>query len=193
MGERQCVGDSTHRRAASQVFQGRETAPPFSRLPMEVGGWKREDFESDEAFYEWATSRPSKVDYDMRVANIIANGLPARLLAKWDGRFMCIECEPLDGWIWLATGESIAREMQGGWRPHISLSKWTGDTETFQRVVERYHEREVVLKISSVSSGATAMLAWEGVGADPDLWALYTGGEFAYKWHVNHFGLHVSL
>ena len=160
---------------------------------MEANGWLRADFETDAQFWEWVESRPSRPESEARVAHIVEHGLPARLRVKWESHFMRIECEPLEGWTWLATAESVAREMDGGWQPHISLSKWTGDAAAYQRVVERYHEREVVLKISSVSSGATAMLAWEGVGADPDLWALYTGGEFAYKWHVNHFGLHVSL
>ena len=160
---------------------------------MERNGWARAEFEDDAQFEEWVRTRPTKDEYNARVAHIIGHGLPARLKVTWENWFLRVELEPLQGWTWLATDEAVASEMAKGWRPHISLAKWTADGATYDRIVERYHGAEVIMKVDGVSSGATAMLAWEGVGGDPDLWALYTGGEFAYKWHANHFGLHVSL
>ena len=160
---------------------------------MEANGWKRCDFDSDESFVEWCSSRPPMLEYGRRVANIIANGLPARLKVVKLEYFLCIEMEPLEGWTWLATESAVHLEMANGWRPHISLSKYTVDEETYKRVFHHYHNMEMNIKIHSVSSGGAAVLAWEGLGADPDLWDLYIWGEFGYKWRDNRFGLHISL
>jgi hypothetical protein len=160
---------------------------------MELNGWAREAFKSDEQFAEWVQTRPTKEDYDARVAHVVGHGLPAKLKIAWDNSFLRIELEPLPGWTWLATDAAVASELANGRRPHISLSKWTADGATYDRIVERYHNRDIVVNVSSVGSGATAVLAWEGIGADPDLWDLYINGEFGYKWTENSFGLHVSL
>ena len=37
---------------------------------MEVGGWRRADFESDADFLEWVQSRPSLVDFSLRKAHM---------------------------------------------------------------------------------------------------------------------------
>ena len=158
-----------------------------------VNGWCRDEFKCDESFSEWVRTRPPSDEYFARKARVEQQGLPCRLLAKWDGDFARIELIPLPGFVYLATDESVRREFANGWRPHISLTKQTGDMETFKRLAQRWSGVETVLDVDYVTNGAVAVLRWVGIGADPDAWALYMGGEYAYKYEQNSFGLHVSL
>ena len=160
---------------------------------MEINGWRSVDFKNQDDFEEWVNSRPPAHEYDARVAHIVTHGLPAMLKVVREEHFLRIDLEPLDGWVWLANDESTRKEMEKGWVPHISLTKWRVDEGAYQRVLERYDGTKTIIKVSSVSSGAAAVLAWEGVGGDPDLWALYVTGDFSYKWELNKFGLHISL
>jgi hypothetical protein len=129
-------------------------------------GWHMSDFEDEEGFAEWVATRPPKDEYERRAAYIIQHGLPAKLKVVWDG-LLQIELLPLDGWTWLATEQAVDQFMQDGWRPHISLSKYTADMATYERVVQRYDDVELNIGIHRISSGAAAVLAWEGIGADP--------------------------
>ena len=160
---------------------------------MEANGWRRVDFKSDASFMEWVQTRPPSDEYFTRKARLEQQGLACRLAVKWDNHFARVELIPLPGFIHLATEESVRHELASGWRPHISLTKWTGDPEAFNRLVQRWDGVETVLSVDYVTDGAVAVLSWDGLGADPDAWALYLGGEFAYKWEENSFGLHVSL
>ena len=50
-----------------------------------------------------------------------------------------------------------------------------------------------MIRIDRVTDNGVAVLAWTGIGADHDAWHLYLTGDFGYKWHENHFGLHISM
>ena len=157
------------------------------------GGWDRSDFEADEQFDEWVLSRPAAADYYAAVDRIMTVGLPAILQVKWTEGFARIDLIPLHGWTWLATPSSVVKETLKGWAPHVSISKYTVNEVVFQRLVDRYHNTETAIRIARVTCGAVAVLAWEGLGGDLDLWTLYEDGEFGYRWRENGCGPHISM
>jgi hypothetical protein len=155
--------------------------------------WDRDDFASDEQYVDWVTTRPSMSEYYDRAAYSTAYGLPAVLQVVNRDNFARIELIPLPGWTWLATEHAVAKEMSKGWVPHISLTKWTLHKRAFERLMRRYHGATTTVRISRISSGGVALLAWEGLGADRGLWLLYTRGDFGYEWRANSYGPHISL
>ena len=132
-------------------------------------------------------------DFEARAAAIVAGGLPCKMHCRRDGEFARIDLEPAPGSIHLARDEVIAEHIAMGSLYHISLSYTTLDEEVWRRVVDRWDGVELVIQIHYVNANGGAVLAWTGLGADPDVWALYTEGDFGYKWRDSHYGLHISM
>ena len=138
-----------------------------------------------------ATTRPD--DFYDRAAKIVEQGLPCRITCCCDSDFHRLELQPLDGWIHLVADEEVQRYYQEGWAYHVSLSYTTVDAAAWTRLCQRWHNTIHVVRVDRVTDNGVAVLAWSGIGADEDAWLLYTTGDFAYKWHDNHFGLHISM
>ena len=160
---------------------------------MAVHGWDRADFESDDDFNHWTSTRPPAAVYYTLADHIVEVGLPAVLRVVREDHFTRIELIPMVGWTWLAPLHVVNTELGKGWVPHISLTKWTLDMEAYKRIYDRYHDQQTVIEIARVSSGAAAVLAWSGIGADQDIWDVYIDGDLGYKWSQNSFGPRISL
>ena len=128
------------------------------------------------------------------VAEIVAMGLPCVLHCETSGGFARLECTPQLGWIHLCNDAAWEREMSSRFRYHISVCRAdTLDLDVWARICSRWHEKFVHVGVSNFSGGAFALLKWEGLGSDADLWELYLSGCWGYKWHENGHGLHVSM
>ena len=136
-------------------------------------------------------ARPA--DFGDRVAAIMTNGLPCRIACNSDGGFTRLDLEPMQGWVHLADDATVAEYATNGWHYHISLSTWSVDDDVWRRVYQRWHGAYITIKAHYVNDNGGVVLAWAGVGADPDIWQLYTTGSFGYKWEENRYGLHISM
>ena len=132
------------------------------------------------------------VDFKLRTALITAGGLPCRIRCRSDGGFTRLDLDPLPGWVHLADDATVAKHMVEGDHYHISLSTWPVDAEAWSRIVHRWDGTEVLIKAHYVTKNGGVVLAWEGIGADPDLWQLYMNGSYGYKWDGG-YGLHISM
>ena len=136
-------------------------------------------------------ARPA--DFADRAAAIVAGGLPCRIACARDGDFSRLDLHPLPGWVHLASDDVVDKHLADGDCYHVSLSTWPVDEGIWNRIVERWHGVETVIRVQYVNGNGGAVLAWEGLGADPDLWLLYTSGSYGYKWVDNNYGLHISM
>jgi hypothetical protein len=96
-----------------------------------------EDFEDADSFQQWVLTRPPPDIYYSHVRQLQENGMPARLHVIREEYFAAIYLEPMIGWTWLSTTEATRTELARGWRPHISISKQTVDSELWERIVAR--------------------------------------------------------
>ena len=159
---------------------------------MVVNGWSRSDWDDDVKFAEWVTDYLPKPLYDDAVERMKTNGLHAKMSVKWDP-FFRIELEPLEEWTWLCAPDKVEAYFKTSWRPHVTLANWGWSWSDFSLVFDKYDGNEAVIKIHHVGAGGTAVLAYEGLGADWDLWRVYIDGDQGYKWTENSFGLHISM
>ena len=132
-------------------------------------------------------------DFAERAAAIMAGGLPCLISCSRDGGFSRLDLQPRPGWVHLARDEVVAEHLAQGDHYHISLSTWPVDEGAWGRIMDRWEGVETILKVQHVTKNGGAVLAWEGLGADRDLWMLYMSGSFSWKWHDNQYGLHVSM
>ena len=132
-------------------------------------------------------------DFAERVAAIMMCGLRCRVVCSQDGGFPRLDLQPLPDWIHLADDATVADFHDKGWHYHVSLSTWPVDGDAWSRIVERWHSTEVVVQIQYINDNGGAVPAWEGLGADPDMWELYMSGSYGYKWRDSHYGLHISM
>ena len=133
------------------------------------------------------------LDFAERVAAIMVGGLPCRVHCRCDGGFTRLDLDPLPGWVHLACDEVVAEHLAQGDHYHVSLSTWPVDEGAWGRIMERWDGTELIIKMHYINDNGGAVLAWEGLGADPDLWQLYMTGSYSYKWHENQYGLHISM
>jgi hypothetical protein len=155
-------------------------------------GWRRADWDNDVEFEEWVRNYlPMPLFYEA-TEQIKSNGLHAKMAVKYDP-FFRIELEPLEGWTWLCAPNRVEAYYQTSWRPHITLASSDWSWRDFKVVFDRYHDVKAVIKIHRISGGGTAVLAYEGIGADVDLWRIYIEGDQGFKWKDNGFGLHISM
>ena len=133
------------------------------------------------------------MDFAERVAVIMSNGLSCRVHCRCDGGFTRLDLHPLPGWVHLADDNTVAKHLAEEDPYHISSSTWPVDAEVWARICGRWHGAEIIIKMHYINDNGGAVLAWEGLGADPDLWQLYMTGSYSYKWHENQYGLHISM
>jgi hypothetical protein len=145
---------------------------------------------------DWHMDRFADDEYYRRCSVIKDRGLPATLRFS-QGNFMCVYLEPLPGWTALANDASIAEMRAGGWDYHISVSsRWAmsrRDMKVWEELRAEWDGREVLLEISHITSGATAVLSSSGLGGDRRIWTLFLKGPMGYKYRRNGHGLHVSM
>ena len=134
-------------------------------------------------------ARPA--DFKLRTVLIMAGGLPCRIRCRSDG-FTRLDLEPLPGWVHVADDSTVAKHLAQEDHYHVSLSTRPVDEGAWGRIMQRWDGVEVIIKIQHVTMNGGAVLAWKGLGADPDLWDLYMTGSYGYKWEGG-YGLHISM
>ena len=106
----------------------------------------------------------------MTASIIRQNGLPCRLtvVESWDD--LQLHVEPRPGWIHLATGWGLKAWLEDS-AYHVSVTRYAhrDNPDAWWRVFNNWHEQDVVLWISDVRGGASAVLDRHGPGADEDL------------------------
>ena len=138
-------------------------------------------------------SQGRPADFAERAAAIVAGGLPCRFHCRSDGGFTRLDQEPLGGWVHLADDLTVAEHLANKSHYHVSLSTTPVDEEQWQRVVERWHGVDIVISVHYVTQSGGAVLAWNDIGADEDVWRLYMEGSYSYKRFDNHYDLHISM
>ena len=92
----------------------------------------------------------------------------------------------------MADDATASEHLANGWHYHVSLSPWVVDEGAWNRIVERWGGAEITIEIQYVNDNGDVVLAWAGLGADPDRWEIYMSGSYAHKWQ-NGYGLHITM
>ena len=121
------------------------------------------------------------------------DGLRCRVVCSQEGGFTRLDLIPLPGWIHLAHDEVVMEHLAMNSQYHISLSTWPVDKVKWDHIMARWNDKELIIDIDYVTKNGGAVLAWAGLGADPDMWEIYMSGSYAYKWRDGQYGLHISM
>ena len=125
--------------------------------------------------------RPS--DVEQRKALVVARGLPCVVRLRRNGAFSCLDLHPAPGWTHLVSYPDA--EAFGAY--HVSLGYGVSE-DLLATIAARWDGTATVVAIAWVRDTFVAMLAWEGLGGDSDVWADLEEG-----YPGRGFGLHVSM
>jgi len=146
---------------------------------------------------DWYAQRFNDLEYNRRKAHILAHGRPVKLRFADKGDFACIFVDPEPAFVPLANDRAIAEAQATGWNYHSTVTAFSAmsaaDKTVWGQLKADGDSLVVDLAVQRVTRGATAELAWVGLGADARLWDLFLKGPAGWKYREHHHGLHVSM
>ena len=140
----------------------------------------------------WRVKYGPDDEYYARVDYIRQHGLPCKLTVEEDWDDLQLEVEPSPGWVHLATPWGLVNAWLRESFYHVSVTRLAhrADSAAWWRIFNRWNNLDVVLNISNVRGGASAVLDyWEGPGADEDILTLRASSP---NWYSGD-DLHLSM
>ena len=132
------------------------------------------------AYPDWRNWRLPLQDENDRIRHIVQQGLPVRLeVSGLSDSYICIWTRPRPGFVHLSSDEGLAYAALQGYDYHLSLCEWgavpigSADQVSYFQIVQKWHGRDVVLRVREVAETCTVILADdEPLVMDRDVWVL---------------------
>ena len=133
----------------------------------------------------------SDAEVAFREQFIMQRGLPCRLSLRRNGRWACLDIEPMEGFVHLCTDNVYAEHMERGDPYHVSLG-YDIDEALLEELGRRWTGCEVLIEVRRFTANHVAVLTWHGLGADAEAWQAWEAG---YGWDPDRvaFGLHINM